>query len=199
MMTIMQKNSTTPNRKEQTHDRIVDVASRAIRRSGYSGTGVADIMKEAGLTHGGFYAHFESRDALLAEAASRACADSAALVSSVVASAPPGKVLQAMMAAYLAPEHIADIETGCPLAALASEVPRQAEPVRQVADSYIKKMIEAFAYQMPDRSPPEANQQAMALLCSLIGTTVLARAVADPELSAALCAATMKQFAETAG
>ena len=199
MMVVMQKKSTTPNRKEQTHDRIVDVASRAIRRSGYSGTGVADIMKEAGLTHGGFYAHFESRDALLAEAASRACADSAALVSSVVASAPPGKVLQAMMAAYLAPEHIADIETGCPLAALASEVPRQAEPVRQVADSYIKKMIEAFAHQMPDRSPLEANQQAMALLCSLIGTTVLARAVADPELSAALCAATMKQFAETAG
>src|SRR4051812_35369906 len=71
MMVIMSKPSTNVakrSRKEASHERIVDVAARAIRRSGYAGTGVADIMKEAGLTHGGFYAHFASRDALLAEA-----------------------------------------------------------------------------------------------------------------------------------
>ena len=71
MMIVMNKTTTplnTINRKETTHKRIVETAARAIRRSGYDGTGVADIMKEAGLTHGGFYAHFSSRDAMLAEA-----------------------------------------------------------------------------------------------------------------------------------
>ena len=71
--------SRTPNsRKEETHERIVDAAARAIHRHGYAGVGVADVMKQAGLTHGGFYAHFESRDALLAEAIERAGRDSAA-------------------------------------------------------------------------------------------------------------------------
>ena len=82
MMTIM---SPTPSRKEISHDRIVEAASRAIRRAGYQGVGVADIMKEAGLTHGGFYAHFESRDALLVEAVQRAGRDSAAALSERVA------------------------------------------------------------------------------------------------------------------
>ena len=67
MKEIMTKRNAS-NRKEITHTRIVETAARAIRRSGYDGTGVADIMKEAGLTHGGFYAHFPSRDAMLAEA-----------------------------------------------------------------------------------------------------------------------------------
>ncbi|OEZ87162.1 DNA-binding transcriptional repressor AcrR [Janthinobacterium sp. HH104] len=78
MMTVMQNSPNKPaaqSRKEATHERIVEVATRAIRRSGYAGTGVADIMKEAGLTHGGFYAHFASRDALLAEAGDRAGAE----------------------------------------------------------------------------------------------------------------------------
>ena len=74
--------SRTPNsRKEETHERIVDVAARAIRRDGYAGVGVADVMKEAGLTHGGFYAHFDSRDALLVEALERAGRESAAAVA----------------------------------------------------------------------------------------------------------------------
>ncbi|MBH1985610.1 MAG: helix-turn-helix transcriptional regulator, partial [Burkholderiales bacterium] len=83
MMVIMQNSSnnkaSAQSRKEATHERIVEVATRAIRRSGYAGTGVADIMKEAGLTHGGFYAHFAARDALLAEAGDRAGAESVAL------------------------------------------------------------------------------------------------------------------------
>ena len=73
--------------KQASHERIVAVAARAIRRTGYDGTGVADIMKEAGLTHGAFYAHFASREALLAEAAGRACAESAALAADAVAEA----------------------------------------------------------------------------------------------------------------
>src|SRR5688572_31446677 len=90
MMLIMRntKHNARTAAKEASHDRIVSVAARAIRRTGYAGTGVADIMKEAGLTHGAFYAHFDSREAMLAEAASRACAESAAAVSDVVARAP---------------------------------------------------------------------------------------------------------------
>ena len=81
MMHIMRKAQThiRAAAKEATHERIVQAAARAIRRSGYGGTGVADIMKAAGLTHGAFYAHFESREAMLAEAADRAGAESNAL------------------------------------------------------------------------------------------------------------------------
>src|SRR5205814_6246780 len=75
--------------KEATHERIVEAAARAIRRTGYDGTGVADIMKEAGLTHGGFYAHFASREAMLAEAADRAGSDSVALMGRIAAAVPP--------------------------------------------------------------------------------------------------------------
>src|SRR6185436_1553428 len=83
--------------KEATHDRIVEAASRAIRRSGYGGTGVADIMKDAGLTHGGFYAHFPSREAMLAEAADRAGRESVAMMERIAATTPPKRTLQAMM------------------------------------------------------------------------------------------------------
>src|SRR5206468_12094847 len=92
---------TASRRKDVTHERIVDAAARAIRRSGYSGTGVADIMKEAGLTHGGFYAHFASREAMLAEAADRAGADGMKVAARVAASAPPDRALEAIAQAYL--------------------------------------------------------------------------------------------------
>lgn len=201
MIVMQNKSSKRPatSRKEATHERIVEVASRAIRRSGYDGTGVADIMKEAGLTHGGFYAHFASRDALLAEAGDRAGSDSVALASRLAAAAPPGQSVQAIMKAYLSPEHIATVETGCPVSALACEMPRQAPEVRHAATLHIKEMIDLLARQMPDWGDARAHEEAMALLCSLIGTTMLARAVDDPKLSAALCAATMKQFSPGAG
>lgn len=201
MIVMQNKSSKRPatSRKEATHERIVEVASRAIRRSGYDGTGVADIMKEAGLTHGGFYSHFASRDALLAEAGDRAGSDSVALASRLAAAAPPGQSVQAIMKAYLSPEHIATVETGCPVSALACEMPRQAPEVRHAATLHIKEMIDLLARQMPDWGDARAHEEAMALLCSLIGTTMLARAVDDPKLSAALCAATMKQFSPGAG
>jgi TetR/AcrR family transcriptional repressor of nem operon len=202
MMIIMQKKSTRPDgatRKELTHERIVEVAARAIRRSGYDGTGVADIMKEAGLTHGGFYAHFGSRDALLAEAGDRAGAEAVALAARVAAAAPAGQGLQAIMQTYLSPQHIAAIETGCPVAALCSEMPRQAPQVRHTASIHIKEMIDLIARQLPDWGQPQAHEQAMALVCALVGTAMMARAVDDPKLSQALCAATLKRLAPAAG
>lgn len=201
-MTIMRKTSSqspSKSRKDISHERIVEVAARAIRRSGYDGTGVADIMKEAGLTHGGFYAHFASRDALLAEAGRKAFADSAALASRVVASAPPGQGLQAIMQAYLSPEHMRAIETGCPVTALGSEMPRQTADVRHAVTLHIKEMVDLIGRQLPGWGRQEAHEQAMAMLCALIGTTMIARAVDDPALSEALRTATIKQFTPTAG
>lgn len=200
-MVIMKSKPAKPDtvrRKEATHARIVDVASRAIRRSGFSGIGVADIMKEAGLTHGGFYAHFDSRDALLAEAGSRACDQAVTLAARLTAAAPPGRALHALMQAYLSPEHIASIETGCPVSALGCEMPRQTPQVRRAATIHIKEMIDLFARQLPNWGQPQAHERAMALLCSLIGTTMIARAVDDPEFSRALCAATLKQMTPAA-
>ena len=109
---------TAPRRKEATHERIVEAAARAIRRSGYGGTGVVDIMKDAGLTHGGFYAHFASREAMLAEAADRAGAEGVAAVARLAAAAPPRQALQALLRAYLSKAHVEAVETGCGVAAL---------------------------------------------------------------------------------
>ena len=185
---------TTPRSKEVTHDRIVDAAARAIRRSGYNGTGVADIMKEAGLTHGGFYAHFPSREAMLAEAADRAGGESVAMMERIVASLPPQQALEAMMRAYLSKEHVKEIETGCATAALASEMPRPAAEVRRAATRRIKEMIDLVSRHSPDWGQAGAHERALVTIATMVGTLVLARAVDDARLSDALCKAALAQL-----
>jgi AcrR family transcriptional regulator len=184
----------TQSRKEETHDRIVTAAARAIRRSGYGGTGVADIMKDAGLTHGGFYAHFESRDAMLAEAADRAGAESIALMEQLAADVPQDQLLQSMLKAYLSREHVENIETGCATAALCSEMPRQAPEVRRVATRRIKEMIDLVARQLPEWGQSAAHARALTIVATMVGTLVLSRAVDDPKLSDALREATLKHL-----
>lgn len=181
--------------KEASHERIVQAAARAIRRSGYDGTGVSDIMKEAGLTHGAFYAHFDSREAMLAEAADRAGAESNAFAASIVAAAPPEQALKALMQAYLSKEHLASIETGCPVSALGSEMPRQAPEVRRAATRRIKEMIDLVARQSPDWGQPAAHERALVTVAAMVGTLMLARAVDDPALSDSLCSAALKRLA----
>jgi TetR/AcrR family transcriptional repressor of nem operon len=198
MMIVMQKpsfNRKAASRKEMTHERIVEVAARAIRRSGYDGTGVADIMKEAGLTHGGFYAHFPSREVLLAEAADRAGAQAVALSEQIAASVPPEQALPAIVRAYLSKEHREAIETGCPASALGSEMPRQAPAVRRAATRRIKEMIDVVARQLPDWGQPGAHEQALVTVAAMVGTMVLARAVDDPGLSDGFLEAALKKFA----
>src|ERR1044071_1094318 len=94
------------SKKEETRSRILRAAARAIRKHGYEGVGVAEVMKEAGLTHGGFYAHFKSRDALLAAAAEQAGAESNERLSRAIASAGPGEELTALVDAYLSERHV---------------------------------------------------------------------------------------------
>ena len=185
---------TVPSRKEATHDRIVETAARAIRRSGYNGTGVAEIMKEAGLTHGGFYAHFESREAMLAEAADRAGAETVATMERVAAAAPPEQALRAIIQTYLSKAHFEAVETGCAVAALGSEMPRQSPQVRRAATRRIKEMIDLVGRHSPEWGQPGAHEQALVTVATVVGALVLARAVDDAKLSAALRAATLNHL-----
>ena len=113
--------SRTPNsRKQETHERILDVAARAIRRHGYAGVGVADVMKAAGLTHGGFYGHFDSKDDLVAQAIAH--------IFTVQEAGQGGQGLAAYLDAYLSPWHRDRVGEGCPTAALVADIrPRTAD------------------------------------------------------------------------
>jgi TetR/AcrR family transcriptional repressor of nem operon len=197
IMSIKPRTLTTRTRKEITHDRIVDAAARAIRRSGYGGTGVAEIMKEAGLTHGGFYAHFPCREAMLVEAAEHAGAEAVAATAKIASSAPPEHALQAILRAYLSKAHLEAVETGCPVAALGSEMPRQAPQVRRAATRSIKEMVDLIARQSPDWGQPGAHEHALVTVATLVGTLILARAVDDAGFSDALIKATLAHLAPT--
>lgn len=196
MMSIMRNSKTSARTaaKDATHERIVSVAARAIRRSGYGGTGVADIMKEAGLTHGAFYAHFASREAMLAEAAGKACAESAAAAAEVAAGASSGRALESMLSAYLSRQHVEQAEVGCPLAALGSETSRQAPEVRRVATRHIKEMIDLVARQSSDWGQPGAHERALVTIATMVGALMLARAVDDPGLSDGLREAALRHL-----
>lgn len=181
----------TPSRKDITHERIVRTASHAIRRSGYDGTGVADIMKAAGLTHGGFYAHFPSRTALLAEAADHAGAEALSRLSEVVEQAPTGQGLATLITHYLSDRHCQAVDQGCPMAALGSEMHRQEPAVRQAATRRIKDMVALAERQVRKSMGPQATNAAvrdasLALVSGLVGALVLARAVDDPAMSRAV-------------
>jgi AcrR family transcriptional regulator len=143
-------------------------------------------MKSAGLTHGGFYVHFASREAMLAEAADRAGAEALAASARIAAAAPPQHALQTLLRAYLSKEHLEAIERGCPVAALGSEMPRQAPEVRRAATRRIKEMIDLVARQSPDWGQPGAHEGALVTVATMVGALLLARAVDDPRLSDAL-------------
>ncbi len=167
-----------PSRKEVTHERIVATAARAIRRGGFHGVGVADIMKEAGLTHGGFYAHFSSRNVLLAEALERAGQDSAARVSegSAVRQARGASALRAIVEGYLSNHHLGNIESGCPLAALASEMPRQSSEVRETSAQRVRGLVAVVRRALPKDAPADSGP---AIASQLVGALQLARALGD--------------------
>ncbi|HEY2254121.1 MAG TPA: TetR/AcrR family transcriptional regulator, partial [Variovorax sp.] len=170
--------SRTPNsRKEETHERIVAVAARAIRERGYAGVGVAEVMKEAGLTHGGFYAHFDSRDALLIEALDRAGRESfEALTQAAERRTRKGvSAFRSLVEAYLADSLLASLESGCPVAALGSDMPRQSDIVREASAHRVRGLIAAVRKALPDA--PRAAAAAVA--GTLVGALQLARALGD--------------------
>jgi TetR/AcrR family transcriptional repressor of nem operon len=168
----------TPSRKEITHERIVATAARAIRRGGFHGVGVADIMKEAGLTHGGFYAHFASRDALLAEALERAGQDAATSVTRGAAARQMrgASAFRAVVEGYLSERHLGNAESGCPVAALASEMPRQSPEVREASAQRVRGLVATVRRALP---PAEPDDSAAVIASQLVGALQLARALGD--------------------
>jgi AcrR family transcriptional regulator len=189
MISVILKEHAMPrvaqSKREQTYSRILDVAARAIRRHGYSGTGVAAVMKEAGLTHGGFYAHFRSRDALLAEAMKRAGHESRGLVAEAV-DAGRGKgvsAFRALVETYLADTHLARLDIGCPIAALGCDMPRQSKAVRKASVNGVQQLIKGVQATLPS-----ANQPAAATIAgTLVGSLQMARTLGNnPEGKALL-------------
>ena len=177
------KRSSKPRTKGATHERIVDAGARAIRRHGYDALSIASVMKEVDLTHGGFYAHFASREAMLVELSDRAGAQAVAVFSQSAAAAPAESALQALLRTYLSETHVSQPDIGCSIAALGTEMPRQAPPVRRAVTRRIKEMIDLISRQSADWGRADAHERALVTTATLVGTVVLARAIDEAALS----------------
>ena len=160
-------------------EKIVEVASILFRKHGFEGTGVDDIMKAAGLTHGGFYGHFKSKDDLAAEACTRAL--SHGWKGAISSSATGG--LEAFVNEYLSPRHRSNPGRGCLIAAVGSDIGRQPRTVRRAFTKGLESLIESLGNFMPGRSPAARRKQALATLAGLVGALILSRAIDDPALS----------------
>jgi TetR/AcrR family transcriptional repressor of nem operon len=161
----------------ETRKRIVAAAAAEFRKNGIVATGLADLMKAAGLTHGGFYKHFESKDQLVAEA----CAEAGrALAEKVSANTSMGSAV----ASYLSARHRDNPADGCPLAALGTELARCDERTRAVATAGFEQLVGILAGQFGELTPAEARRRALVWASTMIGALAMARMVTDPELSA---------------
>jgi TetR/AcrR family transcriptional regulator, transcriptional repressor for nem operon len=197
----MQTPSPTQSRKERSHERILDVAARALRRAGAEGVGVAEVMREAGLTHGGFYAHFRSREAMVAAAIERAGRNSADHLAPRIAKreAEGAGPLRALLESYLADSQLAAAETGCPVAALGSEMARQTPLVREASCDRVRNLIRLVAQRLP---ADVAADRAAPIVSAMVGAVQLARALGNNAEGRALLHATrdalIAQYAEPA-
>jgi TetR/AcrR family transcriptional repressor of nem operon len=169
--------------KLETHARIVKKASVRLREKGAHGIGVADLMKDAGLTHGGFYAHFDSREALVIEAFAYAMDRSIEHWRKKAELTPPDKRLAAIVDSYLTPAHRDDPGHGCAVPALSAEIARESPKTRKAFAAKLEQMVEMIAAQIPDVPRKTARKQAMASLATMMGTLVLARVAGSGEFS----------------
>ena len=169
--------------KQETHDRIVRKASVRLREKGAHGVGVADLMKEAGLTHGGFYAHFDSREALVIEAFAHAMDRSMDHWRKITGEVAPEKRLALIADAYLSVLHRDDPGHGCSIPALGAEIARENPKTRKAFAGKLDEMIEAMADFIPNVPRKAARKQAIATLATLAGTMLLARIAGSGELS----------------
>jgi TetR/AcrR family transcriptional repressor of nem operon len=169
--------------KLETHARIVKKASVRLREKGAHGIGVADLMKDAGLTHGGFYAHFDSREALVVEAFAYAMDRSTERWRKLAEQTPPDKRLSAIVDGYLTPVHRDDPGHGCAVPALGAEIARESPKTRKAFAAKLEQMVDMIAAQIPDVPRKSARKQAMAALATMMGTLVLARVAGNGEFS----------------
>ena len=175
--------------KQETHARIVRKASVRLREKGAHGVGVADLMKEAGLTHGGFYAHFDSREALVIEAFAYAMDRSMEHWRKTAERIPLDKRLSTIVDTYLTPIHRDDPGHGCAVPTLGAEIARESPKTRKAFAAKLEQMIDMMAEQIPDASPKVARKRAAATLATMMGTLVLSRIAGSSEFSDEILAA----------
>jgi TetR/AcrR family transcriptional repressor of nem operon len=185
--------------KASTRRRIVDGASAALRARCVAGVGVADLMRQAGLTHGGFYSHFASKDALVAEAIDAAGEQSMRSLRKVVRRAGDKSALKALVDAYLSAAHRDGPERGCAFATLAGELARESPAARRVLTVQFEGLLAFLGEHVADRRGVSRRGQAMAVLSCLVGALMLSRAVDDPVTSGEILAAARRHLTEPAG
>jgi TetR/AcrR family transcriptional repressor of nem operon len=169
--------------KLETHARIVKKASVRLREKGAHGIGVADLMKEAGLTHGGFYAHFDSREALVIEAFAYAMDRGTERWRKLAEQTPADKRLATIVDSYLTPVHRDDPGRGCAIPTLGAEIARESPRTRKAFAAKLEQMIDMLAAQIPDVPRKAARKQAMATIATMMGTLVLARVAGNGDFS----------------
>jgi TetR/AcrR family transcriptional regulator, transcriptional repressor for nem operon len=169
--------------KQETHARIVKKASVRLREKGAHGIGVADLMKEAGLTHGGFYAHFDSREALVIEAFAYAMDRSVEHWRKIAGEMPPEKRLSTIIDSYVSTVHRDDPGRGCAVPTLGAEIARESAKTRKAFSAKLDQLIDVMADQIPDVPRKTARRQAMGTLATMMGTLVMSRVAGSGELS----------------
>jgi len=169
--------------KLETHARIVKKASVRLREKGAHGIGVADLMKDAGLTHGGFYAHFDSREALVIEAFADAMDRSTERWRKIADQTPPEKRLATIVESYLTTIHRDDPGHGCAVPTLGADIARESPKTRKAFAAKLEQMIDMLTAQIPDVPRKAARKQAMAVIATMMGTLVLSRIAGNGEFS----------------
>jgi TetR/AcrR family transcriptional regulator, transcriptional repressor for nem operon len=184
----------TESHKARTHARIVESASRAFREHGVDGVCIADLMRAANLTHGGFYAHFRSKTALVAEAASRGMQESRRAFLASAEEANPKAPLREIIRRYVSRQHRDDAATGCAMPALVGEIARESDDVRHAFTAGVEDIVGGLAAYTPGETTEERRDAALVLAAGMVGAVALARAVDDPELSDRILLATRRYF-----
>ncbi len=169
--------------RRQTHSRIVENASYGLRQKGAEGLSVVDLMKLAGLTHGGFYNHFDSRAALVGEAIAFAMDQMVERWKKLANGKANEDRFEALIADYLSPRHRDNSKQGCALPALAADVARSSPSERRAFASKLEKMIDVFVKLLPDEAPEQARQIGTGAIATMVGSIVLSRAVGAGKLS----------------
>lgn len=171
-----------PDHKVRTHRRIVRNASRQLRSKGLNGPAVTTLMNAAGLTHGGFYRHFGSRDDLVVEAIEESLQELRDRLVTAAKQADPGEGWKAMVRSYLSLELCDRPDEGCPIAALAPDMARTRSRLKQRIAAAILKLRQELLPFMPGRNPREKAANFLAIFSSMVGTIAIARTMPDPAL-----------------
>ena len=176
--------------KAETRERVLKEAAKEIRAKGPDNVAVAGVMARAGLTHGGFYAHFPSKDALVKEAIGAMFADARKRTERIDAAGEPRAVLRAYVDFYLSPGHRDSRDRGCPLPTLSGDFARSQPATRARFGAGVEGIAGRLAAPLAKLGYPDPQAEAHALLAQLVGGVALARAVGDPALSDAMLADT---------